>query len=66
MTEAMRWPELAPSSEKTCLNRLSASQQPPSLLRMLHERARWFHEYPTCSPVLMSLERQGTQPKAEG
>lgn len=46
-----------------CLKRLSASQKPPALLQMLHERARWFHQYPPQSPLLLSLEQH--LPKSE-
>lgn len=41
-----------------CLNRLSASQAQPPLLKMMHEQARWFHEYKTNSSVLVNLEQQ--------
>ena len=40
------------------LNEICARQQPPALLQALHERARWFHEYPTSSAFLLSLEQQ--------
>lgn len=51
------------SNENVCLNQLCATQQPPALLQMLHERARWFHEHPTRSPFLMSLEQQALSKK---
>ncbi len=50
--------------QSSCLYQLSATQRPPALLQMLHERARWFHEYPTQSQVLMSLEQQALMKKS--
>lgn len=45
--------------EPVCLNRLSASQRPPALLKMMQEQARWFHEYQTRSSLLLNLEQEG-------
>lgn len=44
--------------EGPSLNELCARQKPPALLQALHERARWFHEYPTRSSFLISLENR--------
>ena len=46
------------SHPNVSLNEICARQQPPALLQALHERARWFHEYPTSSAFLLSLEQQ--------
>lgn len=35
----------------------------PPILRALQERARWFHEHPTRSPLLMRLEEDAHQRK---
>lgn len=43
------------------LNELCARQKPPALLQSLHERARWFHEYPTRSSFLISLEKRSAK-----
>lgn len=53
-----------PTKPSSCLYQLSATQQPPALLQMLHDRARWFHEYPTQSQFLMSLEERAVMKKS--
>lgn len=39
------------------------SSNTPPILRALQERARWFHEHPTRSPLLMRLEADAHQRK---
>lgn len=56
MPEPAVFPVVAPVTESLSLHDLCSLQQPPALLRMLHERARWFHEYPTRQPDLLLLE----------
>lgn len=61
MLQTQPLPEDIIRCEGPSLNEICARQQPPALLQALHERARWFHEYPTRSPFLLSLE-QRSQP----
>ena len=56
MTQTL--PEWRILVEGPSLNELCARQKPPALLQALHERARWFHEYPTRSAFLISLEKR--------
>lgn len=58
-------PEPKARPEAPSLNELCARQKPPALLQALHERARWFHEYPTRSSLLLSLEKRNPQAKAD-
>ncbi|HEY9843187.1 MAG: hypothetical protein ACAI44_36775 [Candidatus Sericytochromatia bacterium] len=51
--------------EAPSLNELCARQKPPALLQALHERARWFHEYPTRSSFLLSLEKRSLPPQSD-
>lgn len=51
--------------EGPTLNELCARQKPPALLQSLHERARWFHEYPTRSTFLISLENRSNHSQSD-
>lgn len=58
-------PEVRIRTEAPSLNELCARQKPPALLQALHERARWFHEYPTRSTFLLSLEKRNLAPQSD-
>lgn len=57
--------DTASSPSTTAHSFVMSTTSPPPILRALQERARWFHEHPTRSPLLMRLEADAHQRKLD-